>query len=52
MKTKLRLAQLDEWIGESRAYIAESDKKIRDLGDVFQMMMVRSMRFCYHDHEI
>lgn len=42
VKIKLRLQQLDEWIAETKAYVDESDKKIRDLGDVFQMMMVRS----------
>jgi hypothetical protein len=40
VKIKLRLQQLDEWIAETKAYVDESDKKIRDLGDVFQMMMV------------
>ena len=40
-KTKLRVAQLDEWIEEAHDYIAQCDVRIKKLGDVFQMMMVR-----------
>ena len=39
---KVRIAQLDEWIAEGRAFVAEADRKISELGDVFQMMMVKN----------
>lgn len=40
LKMKLRVAQLDDSIAESKAFVTESDRKIKELGDVFQMMMV------------
>lgn len=42
---RLRVAQLDEWIAESRAFVADADKKIKELGDVFTMMMVSTTCF-------
>jgi hypothetical protein len=41
MRAKLRSVQLDEWIAEAHESISLCDKRIKKLGDVFQMMMVR-----------
>lgn len=40
-RAKLRVAQLDEWINEAHEYIEQCDKRIKKLGDVFQMMMMK-----------
>lgn len=40
LKMKMRIAQLDDWITEGKAFVADADKKIKELGDVFRMMMV------------
>jgi hypothetical protein len=46
LKMKLRIAQLDDWITEGKAFVADADRKIKELGDVFRMMMVTTARAC------
>ncbi len=40
VKMNLRLAQLDDWIAQSRKFVTETDKKVHELHDVFEMMTV------------